>query len=300
LEGVDEVAGTGNLGEALPDCFAVVVVKERGESVHIDELGLLEESALLLGEVGDVGSVGQCFENATRDITMFAGGLADLVKGGTNERLVGVFPSEEADVALLISMDCGGERTSEGGLEAGAEVVDAIHRGHGIIDPGREGAEGDLDELANTVFEILLGSSNGASEQGALNRFDEIGIGLIGRWALDYGDRGLSLGYEVACATIKKEDGVGLGRDIDQPLETYGLHVAGDSGYDLPTLEVIILGAVLWRRVVDGREHAIDGLLKNLMGVVDDVLGLDHRDDVMNEVDEESKADEHEDKCEEN
>ena len=176
------------------------------------------------------------------------------------------------------------------------EPVDAVDRRERVVDAGREGPHGDLDELVDGELDVLRQGAPGAEVEGPADRVGELVVDPIA----GPGPREVAaLEEELPRALPDGEHDVMLPGQLQEAVDVDRLEVVASRGRDRPRLAVEGVGEVLLPR--SGRR--LGGLLAQALGIEpvdrlvqvaahrgDDVLGLDRLGRVVDEVDQDPEA----------
>ena len=87
------MTGFGELFKAAANGFAVVVVEESGESIEMNESGLLHDRGLLMSAFGRPFCFGEHLKKMPRADAAIRGGLAHLVDGRPDDGPLKVGPT---------------------------------------------------------------------------------------------------------------------------------------------------------------------------------------------------------------
>src|SRR5690349_19881203 len=84
---------------------------------------------------------------------------------------------DDPDVSLAVAVDAGWMPVPQDLAQAVSQPVDARQGGEGVIDRGREGADGDLDELVDAERDVLGQGAVRAGDVGTPEHLTDLGGG---------------------------------------------------------------------------------------------------------------------------
>jgi len=185
-------------------------------------LGLARQGGPLIGRRSVRRQSAQDIEKMDEDGRVVRARLPQLVEGRFDHALDVRHGRDDPDRAVGIPVRPALLRAGEDLRQRGAEVVQHRLRREGVVDPGRERPQADLDEMPDRVLDVLgrraLGAHHDRAFDFALEAPRERGRGR-------YGERRARTHEEMTGSKLQMQHCVGASGRIDQPGEGDGLDV---------------------------------------------------------------------------